>query len=139
MTLLSAQKILICRSALALAAVLLHSATAISAESADGGHAQARTQPRALREGNPVQLVDSKSGRSQRTPEQRGPDLAERLKQASDRVQFQGADQTVQGRPVIQADDGFEHAVAIQGSRGKIDTRPRRLTAIAAQVPVSAP
>jgi hypothetical protein len=42
MTLLSAQKILICRSALALAAVLLHSATAISAESADGGHAQAR-------------------------------------------------------------------------------------------------
>jgi hypothetical protein len=42
MTLLSAQKILICRSALALAAVLLHSATAISAESAEGGHAQAR-------------------------------------------------------------------------------------------------
>ena len=43
MTLLSAQKILICRSALALAAVLLHSVTAISAESADDGHAQART------------------------------------------------------------------------------------------------
>ncbi len=42
MTLLSAQKILICRSALALAAVLLHSAAAISAESADGGHEQAR-------------------------------------------------------------------------------------------------
>ena len=44
--------------------------------------------------------------------------------QASDRVPFQGADQTLQGRPVIEADDGFEHAVAIQGSRGKIDTRP---------------
>ncbi|HZX89084.1 MAG TPA: hypothetical protein VFE67_00475 [Rudaea sp.] len=42
MTLLSAQKILICRSALALAAVLLHSAAAISAQSADGGHEQAR-------------------------------------------------------------------------------------------------
>jgi len=42
MTLRSAQKILICRTALALAAVLLHSVTAISAESADNGHAQAR-------------------------------------------------------------------------------------------------
>ena len=42
MTLLSAQKILIFRSALALAAVLLHSATAMSAESTDAGHAQAR-------------------------------------------------------------------------------------------------
>jgi len=42
MTLRSAQKILICRSALALAAVVLHSATAISAEPTDGGHAQAR-------------------------------------------------------------------------------------------------
>jgi hypothetical protein len=43
MTLRSAQKILICRTALALAAVLLHGATAFSAEAADGGgHAQAR-------------------------------------------------------------------------------------------------
>ena len=42
MTLLSAQKILICRSALALAAVLLHSATALSAEAAADGHEQAR-------------------------------------------------------------------------------------------------
>jgi hypothetical protein len=42
MTLRSTQKILICRTALALAAVLLHSATAFSAESADSGHAQAR-------------------------------------------------------------------------------------------------
>ena len=42
MTLLSAQKILICRSALALAAVLLHGATAMSAESADAGHDPAR-------------------------------------------------------------------------------------------------
>ena len=41
MTLLSAQKILICRSALALAAVLLHSATALSAEAAADGHEQA--------------------------------------------------------------------------------------------------
>jgi hypothetical protein len=42
MTLYSAQKILICRTALALAAVLLHSATALSAEAAAGGHAQAQ-------------------------------------------------------------------------------------------------
>ena len=42
MTLRSAQKILICRSAFALAAMLLHGATAISAESTDAGHAQAR-------------------------------------------------------------------------------------------------
>ena len=42
MTLRSAHKLLICRSALALAAVLLHSASAMSAVSADGGHAQGR-------------------------------------------------------------------------------------------------
>jgi len=42
MTLRSAQYLLIARVALALAAVLLHSATAFSAEAADGGQEQAR-------------------------------------------------------------------------------------------------
>jgi hypothetical protein len=42
MTLRSAQKILICRTTLALAAVLLHGAPAFSANSADDSHAQAR-------------------------------------------------------------------------------------------------
>jgi len=42
MTLRSAQYLLIARAALALAAVLLHSATAFSAEAADGGQERAR-------------------------------------------------------------------------------------------------
>jgi len=42
MTLRSAQYLSIARAALALAAVLLHSATAFSAEAADGGQQQAR-------------------------------------------------------------------------------------------------
>ena len=42
MTLRSAQYLLIARAALALAAVLLHSATAFSSEAADGGQERAR-------------------------------------------------------------------------------------------------